>query len=183
MEAPWNFAPFVLNSYTLPRTGLLALDEDHEFLDLSRAKFSCWLYFESPLPSLLLITFSLNSLQSSYGPFRGTHLLYFSNGQWAHPPLCTMVTDMTCLQVIYWSSYFNGMSFPKVGRRIFPYEYDVEKHESSISQHASSFFFWLPGSPDLGLVLNGTTILMSGGFKNCSHFSPSSEYILMIFLN
>lgn len=140
MQAPWNFALLVLSPYTLPRTCLLVLDEDHEFLDHSRAKFSCWLYFESPLLSLLLITFPLNSLQSSYGPFRGTHLLYFLSGQWAYSPLCKTVTDMTCLQVIYWSNYFNEMSSPKVGRRIFSYEYDIEKHESSISQHASSLF-------------------------------------------
>lgn len=60
----WNFALLVLSPYTLTRTCLLALGEDHGFLNLFRAKFSCSLYLKGTLHSLIL---SLNSLQSSRG--------------------------------------------------------------------------------------------------------------------
>lgn len=64
-----------------------ALETAHAFLNLSRTMLSWWLYFKIPFLNLLLIALSLNSLQDSCGPFWGTYLLYFSQGQLTHPSL------------------------------------------------------------------------------------------------
>lgn len=105
--------------------------------------------FEIPFLNLLWITLSLNSFKGSCGPFWGTYLLSFSNGQWKHPLLCEVEHQTLLIE------YFNRMPSPNVGtwERHFLMSIMLFKNRRAIYCNLHPHLFWLPRRLDLGLVL------------------------------